>query len=389
VVLFSPTVRKVEKWKQSRDSRKLIDALDAYDVEVHIAAIKAIHHLKLSEASTRLLTDLRHPLSSEIRRAAAEALGGMCVATSAEALITALGDDVPAVSKAAFEAVKSLGFVALKPLIESLKDYRNECVREMSLDALKSIGREAVPELIKGLQSGNTGLRTQCARLLGDYGGPQAHLALEEALSDTSPAVRKNAALSIQKLGIRPSKPLALAYYHVSMDNIEDACALGEVATPALKSELSHNNFSIRRRVAVCLRKVGWKPTTREEAVDFWVAAGRFTEAIKYGEYAQEPLMRMLADSNIKVKKGAAAALKKIGVPHAAKQMVRDIERMTDVTYFRLSKGTFDIRRIGLACHHYKGKLYLLSLENADKEQEQHILKLYPDAEIINEDEAI
>jgi len=389
VVIFSPNVKKVEKWKSSKDTHKLLEALDTYDVEVHLAAIRALNELKAVEAVPRLQVDLRHPLSSEIRGAAADALGAMKASSCAKALIEALGDDVPLVSKAAYKAVLGLGKASITPLLDSLKDYRSERVRDNCLQIIREMGRNAQPELIEGLKSGSSGLRQHCAILLGATSDPQVTMALEEALLDKSPEVRRAAAESLRKQGILPRNSKALAYYYVSLQMIDEAASLGPVAVDALKTELDNRNFRIRRQVAVNLRKVDWKPQTMDEAIAFWIAAGKFSETVKYGEEAQEPLMRMLSDSNIKVKKGAAAALKKIGVPQMAKQMVRDIERMSDITYFRLKNGTFDVRRIGLPCQHYKGKLYLLSLENADAEQEKHILSLYPDAEIIGEDEAV
>ncbi len=389
MVIFSPNVKKVEKWKSSRDIKRLLEALDSYDVEVHLAAVRALHELKATEAVPRLQVDLRHPLSSEIRAAAADALGAMKVPSCAKALIEALGDDVPLVSKTAYKAVLGLGKAAITPLLDSLKDYRSERVRDNCLQIIKDMGRNAQPELIEGLKSNSGGLRQYCAALLGNNSDPQAILALEEALLDKSAEVRRAAADALYKTGTLPRNNKALAFYYVSRLMIDEAAALGPIAVDALKTELENRNFRIRRQVAVSLRKVNWKPQTVEEAIAFWIAAGKFSETVKYGEEAQEPLMRMLSDSNIKVKKGAAAALKKVGVPQMAKQIVRDIERMSDITYFRLKNGTFDVRRIGLPCQHYKGKLYLLSLENADAEQEKHILSLYPDAEIIGEDEAV
>lgn len=385
-MIFGPSEKKIAKWRDERNVDALTKALSDKDPEMRALAIEALGHLRVHQALDEILKALAHPISSRMREAAARALAQLRAAPGMEPLIKALNDDVPSVRKAAREALTAYGPEAYPVLRNQLNNYYHDTIRNGCIDLLKLAGSRAVDVLIEGLKNGASGIREESALLLGEIGDPRGREQLVEALTDARIHVRLAAAKALDRFGFTPPRNEQGAHFFIALGKVEEAMELGPVAIRPLIAWLTHTDMELRRRVAVALRKLDWRPRTRAEAADFWAAAGKFSELVKLGPDAVDALVRLLADENIKVKKGAARVLKIVGVPAQVRQLVRDIDQMTDYTIFRLNGETFNIQRIALpGAEHFRGKLYLLKVENCDEAQVQHIRNLYPNAEVVSD----
>jgi HEAT repeat protein len=98
----------------------LLVALVETDSEVRRAAATALGQLKDTRAVEPLLSAL-HDTDSEVRRAAAEALGQLGDARAVEPLLSTLEDHEPFVCEAAVQALGRLGDArAVRPLLRRL-----------------------------------------------------------------------------------------------------------------------------------------------------------------------------------------------------------------------------------------------------------------------------
>ncbi|RJO74051.1 MAG: HEAT repeat domain-containing protein [Myxococcales bacterium] len=387
--LFGPNVKKIAKWRQERNADMLLTVLNEPDFDLKAAAAEALGHIQHQAAANVLAGLLTHPLSSKVRAEAASALGRIRATTAIPKLIGALDDENSEVVKAIRGAIANMGDAAIPSLIGNLNNFYRESIRKACKELLLQYGSRAVEPLVKGLLEGTYGIREESAILLGKTTDPRAREALLSALMDKRIEVRKAAAAALDSIKWQPSQDLYGAYYYLATRNVEKAAALGTMAIPALVAWLADDDAQVRRQIAVTLNKVGWRPTNRKEAALFYAAAGKFSEVVKFPEEAAEILIRLLSDRNVQVKRSAAMALKHIGVPPSVKSLVRDIEQMSDITLFRLKNGTFNLEKIALeGASFYKGKYYLLRVDNCDDEQIAHIKRLYPEAEIIPESEA-
>ncbi len=388
-MLFGPNQKKVQKWKETRNIEMLVKAMASNDFEIKAVAVEALGELQHKVVAPELIQMLKHPISSLLRREAAKALGRMRPSSAIVPLIKALGDDSPEVRKVAAVALKNMTPQSILPLRNQLNDFYHENIRQGCRSLLKELGTAVIAPLIEGLQTGTYGIREESAILLGEIGNVQGREALTRALNDKRIEVRKAAAVALKGIGWKPAKDTAAANFYIANGQFAEAFALGKPVREAFIAWLSDEDAKVRRQAAVALHKLEWRPQNREEMAAFWAAAGKFSELVKMGDDATDILVRLLGDRSLAVKKSAAKALKVVGVPHNVRQLVKDIDMMSDFTLFRLSDGTFNLEEIGPNAQHFRGKYYLLRVDNCDKEQRQHIQKLYPNAEVIDESQAL
>ena len=387
--MFGPNLKKIAKWREERNGEALVKAYQEDNLDIKIAVVQAIGQIQHRAALPLLLQAMKYRLSPTVRAEAIKSLGVFKESSTIKNLIAALGDDAPPVVQAARTVLASMGDAAIVPLRDQLNDFYHESIRRTCAELLKQSGVRATNVLIQGLTEGTYGIREESARLLGEIGDSKGREALVQALADHRIEVRRAAAASLAAVKWTPGKDIYAAHFYVSQGLVDEAAQLGQVAVPAMFAWIHDEDVMLRRKLAIALHQLGWKPKTAREAADFWAAAGKFSELVKLGEASTDTLVRLLSDRNLPVKKGAAKALRRIGVPAHVKSLVRDIELMVETTIFRLKNGTFNLNSIGLQAEHYKGKYYLLKIDNCDPEQIRHIQQIYPEAEIIDEKDAM
>ena len=111
-----------------------------------------VQKMKEKRDVKRLIKALGYQQSSDVRRAAAEALGTIGDGRAVEPLIRALNDSDWLVRRKAAEALGTIGDGrAVEPLIRALNDADSD-VRVSAAGALGTIGEPAVEPLIRGTQ---------------------------------------------------------------------------------------------------------------------------------------------------------------------------------------------------------------------------------------------
>jgi len=155
-------------------------------------------HSRVSESLKEALKDK----DSDVRRAAAEALGKIGSPEAVAALIPALQDKRSDVRGSTAEALAQVGSPeAVAALIPALRDEDSD-VRGSTAEALAQVGSpEAVAALIPALRDKDSVVRRAAAEALGEIGSPEAVAALNSALQDKGRNVKRAAARALGKIG--------------------------------------------------------------------------------------------------------------------------------------------------------------------------------------------
>jgi HEAT repeat protein len=202
----------------------LIAALDDEVTDVRQAAARALGRLGDARAAEPLIAALTDRDSS-VRGSAAQALGRLGDVKAVEPLIAALTDDDRTVPQAAAGALDKLGWQpdrtesgaaywitrhqwdqciqigasAVTPLVATLQD-KDESVRQAAAEVLGRIGEPAVEPLIAALNNPDSNVRHAAANALGQLGDARAVEPLMAALKDAIHLVRRSAARALHEL---------------------------------------------------------------------------------------------------------------------------------------------------------------------------------------------
>ncbi|MGD0152711.1 MAG: HEAT repeat domain-containing protein [Thermacetogeniaceae bacterium] len=159
-------------------------------------------------------------------------------------------------------------------------------IRLAAIEALGTIGdARAVEPLIAALKDNSWGVRQYAATALGAIGDTRAVKPLTTAFRDSKKIVRKAAAEALAKIGLSVD-PEAQAWYLVALEEWSRVIALGEAAIEPLMIALKEGE--------VC-------------------AANALGEIASVR--ALEPLSAALKEDDYYMRKAAAAAISKIGLP--------------------------------------------------------------------------
>jgi HEAT repeat protein len=243
----------------------------------------------------------------DVRRQAAEALGQIGDARAVEPLIAALKDANEMVRRQAAEALGKIGDArAVEPLVTALKES-DAIVRREATKALGKIGdARAVQPFIAALKDADAIVRQRAAEALGNIGDARAVEPLIAALKDVDESVRQRAAEALGKIGdARAVEPLIAALKDANWDaRWKAAKALGQIGQPAIES------------LIVALKDANWDARARAAA-----ALGNIGDA-----RAVEPLIAALKDANWDARAVAAEALGQIGNARAVEPLIVALE---------------------------------------------------------------
>ncbi len=170
----------------------------------HIAAMRAVAAIGPEARST--IPDLAQKLQgNDLQETweAGTALGSVGP-DALRALVTALQNQLPAVRQAALSGIKEVGpeaAQAIPAVIEKLGD-RDQWVRGWAAQALTSIGRPAIPQLLQTVENGIGETRRGAAYVLaGIYPSRRvASPALLKMMSDPEPASREQAIATLEAI---------------------------------------------------------------------------------------------------------------------------------------------------------------------------------------------
>ena len=254
----------VNKLKTKGDVRGLIKALGyEKNSDIRCAAAKALGELGDKQATEPLIAVLRDT-EPGVRRTAAEALGKLGGTQAAESLITALQNSDSEIRKAATKALVNIGTPALEPLIATLRDTSDQNLRQTAADVLVEIGAPAVEPLIAVLKDEKWHVGVAAAGALGEIGDTRAVDPLIAALESKAMTRRYAAAKALGKLGDkRATKPL-IAVLRDTQTSVRVAAveALGHIADVQAVEPLTLINYKdglteMREAAARALEQIG------------------------------------------------------------------------------------------------------------------------------------
>jgi HEAT repeat protein len=329
--LFGPP--DVNKLAANGDVPGLIGALGyAKSWPVQSRAASALGKSRDPRAVEPLILALRDKMVP-VRERAAEALGRLGDPRAVEPLIVLLGE--PSISLRKIAAV-SLGQIrdprAVEPLIVLLGDQDKDLRQTVTLvlgQLALVMGQihdpSAVDPLIVLLGNKNKDLRKTAAVSLGQIGDARAVEPLVAVLYDDPAAVA-----ALVRIGA-PSVKLLIESLRSGYDFVREpaSTALIEIGCAAelIIPLLGDKNEAVRKTAAETLTRLGWQPGTPQERVACWIARGEWDECVKIGAVAVEPLVGLLTDSSLKVRKGAMQALGQLRDPRAIEPLARVFEK--------------------------------------------------------------
>lgn len=129
--------------------------------------------------------------NANVRRAAVVALGACAGDEAIAEIVAAARVDGTLVRSAAAETISKIGTSNALAALGEMLESDNFFVRDQVSMALSRAGEEAVPHIVKALSSPMRDARCLAARSLGLIGGHEAAVALQGALRDESPSVRR------------------------------------------------------------------------------------------------------------------------------------------------------------------------------------------------------
>jgi HEAT repeat protein len=178
----------------------LINLLGYPDINTRLGAIEALGAIRDPRSTKVLAALLASHETSEIRWAAALALGEIGDKTVTPALLSALRDDDRYVRYGAAKALGQIGWSA-----ETDQDRAFYCIALQDWDAIKKLGTSATGPLIDMLKERHPAIRAQIVEILGSIGGVEAKKSCEQVLRDPDGDVRWRAVLSSRQCGVPTS----------------------------------------------------------------------------------------------------------------------------------------------------------------------------------------
>ncbi len=218
------------------------------------------------------------------------------------------------------QAVVSLGKTgnpaAVEPLIDALRDS-DYFVRSFAAIALGNLkDPRALDPLIQALTDEHQRVRRSAAEALGLIKNPNAFDPLLKAMSDENVLVRRSAAQALGSIGdpraVTPLlKVLGSADSYISTGASMALTSIGAAAIPELVGALG--DWILGPRIVEVLNGLGWKPTTDEETVRFYVASRNRDALLQNWETSRKVLLDDLNSGDARRSENAVYALIGIG----------------------------------------------------------------------------
>ena len=169
--------------------------------EVRQESAKALRRLGDTEAVSALIQSLREDEEEDVRAESATALGVLGDERAIQPLLEALEEDPSALVREA--AAKALGRIRSSSALSELDTARTEDEsQDVRHAAAGALNRYTLNELTDALLTAvSADDRATAAKILGERGNPNAIVALIQALDDPEEAVREAALAALEELG--------------------------------------------------------------------------------------------------------------------------------------------------------------------------------------------
>ncbi|MFN7140896.1 MAG: HEAT repeat domain-containing protein, partial [Limisphaerales bacterium] len=297
---------------EPRAQDALVPLLSDAEPAVRVAAISALGHLGNADTLFHLLPLLQDD-DSEIRRVTSNALNeidpGWRQSQQVQDLLEALGiTDLSVSSSEGVLRLKGDSDLPTLHMVGGAGDIEEDTEQDASLKPL-----------FTELESHDPTVRFKAAKDLGRTGNPNACPALERALNDEVPPVRRAAAEALAALSWQPSDPSLPALQGIIVQDWAKVISLGESAVEPLIRALSQFDSLSQKNAAIALGEIGSSLATDAllqalESVDMGVRKAAVEALAKIGDVrAVEGLMQARNDSLKPVRDAAELALKQLG----------------------------------------------------------------------------
>ena len=166
--------------------------------------------------------------------------------------------------------------VSVKELIVTLCDFSANR-RSKAVERLIQIGAPAVNSLVKMLNHSYDDTRSAACRALGGIGNVRAIGPLVNTLGDKNPFVRREAARALASIGTTAIEPLITGLKDKSsIVRVNAALVLGDIGNvnsiEPLIGLLDDRDVDVKKAAAAALDKMGWKPKNDIEKVHYFIA---------------------------------------------------------------------------------------------------------------------
>lgn len=336
---FRPNIGQL---KEQKDIDGLIEVLASRDEAIRREAAVALYGL--GAAAVPVLVARLERSGQADRRWISEGLiaAGAPVFPLLLALLIQIPEDA---QETMADALAGVGTAALDTFIPALHHTR-PAIRQGAAIALSGMGPQGIPSLREALGDSDTRVARAAARSLarlkwkpseqddtatyhflrGDYGElvklkRGAAPVLIRGLADKDPRVRRDSARALGKLSEAPAIPALVRALDDPDILVRTAVieALGEIrdprARPPLLKTLEKDCHQVRMEAAWALDRLGWKPESVLQKVQYLIAKEQWNALVGMGRPAIDPLIHALKEDHSGVRSGATEALKKIGSP--------------------------------------------------------------------------
>ncbi|MBA4150106.1 MAG: HEAT repeat domain-containing protein [Verrucomicrobia bacterium] len=314
----SPNIRitAIEALRRVRDVRVfelLVTALNDVEERIRCVAAEALGYF--GQRALEPLINMLKDVSPDVRREASGALQQIDPAwrqsPQAKAILQELGTEAGDIISSFNEEISPLAGSSNLPSLQMV-DSVPEFVTDHDEDA-------TLKPLIAELQNGDPTVRFKAARDLGKTGNAGACSALERALEDAVPPVRRAAAEALAALPWVPSDPSLLTVQAILLQKWEDIVHLGSQAVEPLIKALSQFDSLSQKHAAKALGEIGDVRATEPllvalDSVDMGVRKAAVEALARIGDpRAFEGLMRARSDGSKPVRDAADLGLKELG----------------------------------------------------------------------------
>jgi HEAT repeat protein len=240
---------------------------DSLNEEIRIRASEIIALGKSRDKeSIRLLIDIMENKKEVewLRGCAAIALGRISGEEVTAPLIAILGDESPLVTRTAILALCDVGSKQAVPALEAIMDNPlKKDLHPLTVNVLKEInGNEAVPILLKALDSPDTQVKRNAALALGDLRSKAAVLTFIRLMGESDECLRAIAASSLGLIGDNQGVEILIKALNDREETVRAIAAsslgyLGEKkALGPLEKASQDKNETVRKQAAAALAKI-------------------------------------------------------------------------------------------------------------------------------------
>lgn len=243
-----------------------------------------------------------------IRVSASRGLGRIGDSRAIPALVKGLMDRSGEVFRSSAAALDSLGW---KPSTREEMIYH--LVAKEEWDELAALGADAIPAIIRIFRARGYYAGEGPAEVLSVLTDRTMVPAIIEILRDPDFENRQWAAEVLDNLGWKPSTQEEAIYYLIAEEEWDEVVKYGKSAILPLVGSLRAGICDMD--VAETLDKIGWKPATEEEKIDYIIASTHLESIDRSGpvESSVRAVVKALRDNDYYVRLDAARVLEGLG----------------------------------------------------------------------------